>query len=206
MCSKSCGHGAQVIGQILLGAAPLERAEPGSGRSTRSQGLARGESQPASPGTPPTRDTWSSPFAAHRPPSGRMSPAADSHSSDGRDGGSGNPQEQRRRSSGASSHLSDSAGPVRSASGVGPSKAAGSAVRARQSSAGPAGSMQKGRSALVREGSGNGSGQQLRRGVASNANGDASAGPLLVRNAQGELVRAVSGRRRVSSAFSKGNK
>lgn len=195
-----------MIGQARLGAASLERAEPGSGRSTRSQGLAKGDSQPAAPGTPPTRDTWGSPFSAHRPPSGRMSATAASLGSDS----SAALLIERRRSSGASSHFSDIPLPTRSASGAGHTSKGGSASQnsGRQSSAGAAvsGQRARGASAIAREGSGDKSGQQMRRGVTSDAKASVSAGALLVRNSQGELVRAVSGRRRVSSANSKGGR
>ncbi|KAK9906329.1 hypothetical protein WJX75_000099 [Coccomyxa subellipsoidea] len=196
----------EVIGQAGLGAASLKRAEPGSGRSTRSQGLAKGDSQPAAPGTPPTRDTWGSPFSAHRPPSGRMSATAASLGSDS----SAALLIERRRSSGASSHFSDSPLPTRSASGAGHTSKGGSAshISGRQSSAGAgvSGQRARGASAIAREGSGDGSGRQMRRGVTSDAKASVSAGALLVRNSQGELVRAVSGRRRVSSANSKGGR
>ena len=68
------------------------------------------------------------------------------------------------------------------------------------------GQRARGASAIAREGSGDGSGRQMRRGVTSDAKASVSEGALLVRNSQGELVRAVSGRRRVSSANSKGGR
>ena len=65
-----------MIGQAASAPASPVRAQSALCRLSRGDSLIRGDSQPASPGTPPQTDTRGSVFAAHRPLSGRTSSAA----------------------------------------------------------------------------------------------------------------------------------